>query len=121
MGTGVMRGNMPPFLGTEEEAQMIAAHLVPKLDSRHIADIYGLEGIALGKKVYDIRCGKCHVIGGFNDKSESITGLEETDYIDMLDYAGDYAEEMPDFTGDEKEREALIKYLLSLSNEGGTE
>ncbi|KAA3636630.1 MAG: cytochrome C, partial [Calditrichaeota bacterium] len=42
MGTGVMRGNMPPFLGTEEEAQMIAAHLVPMLASRHLADIYGL-------------------------------------------------------------------------------
>ena len=45
-------------------------------------------------------------------------GLEDQDYHDLLDMAGDLAEEMPSFTGDEVEREALIAYLKSLS-EGG--
>ena len=118
MGASAMFGNMPPFFGCEEEARAIAAHIYNQLDQRHLSEIYQLEGVALGKKVYDIRCGKCHIFNGFNDKSESLIGLEEEDYIDILDMAGDFADEMPEFTGDEKERQALIEYLKTLT-EGG--
>ena len=117
-GVHVMLGNMPEFLGTDEEAQLIASHIYSQTDHRPIAEIYNLEGVALGKKVYDIRCGKCHIFGGFNDKGESLIGLAEQDYIDILDMAGDFAEEMPDFTGDASERAALIQYLLSLKKGG---
>ena len=115
-----MKGNMPEFLGTEEEIELLAAHIDSHIDHRHISAIYGLSGVALGKKVYDIRCGKCHVFGGYNDKAESILGLEDEDYHDLLDMAGDFADEMPAFTGDDREREALIEYLKSLE-EGGTQ
>ncbi len=115
MGTQVIRGNMPPFVGTEDEAQMIASHIYKQIDKRHISEIYNLEGIALGKKVYDIRCGKCHVFNGYNDKSESLLGVSEEDLGDILDMAGDFADEMPDFRGDEKERKALIDYIMSLN------
>jgi mono/diheme cytochrome c family protein len=117
-GAHVMRGNMPEFYGTDEEIDMLAAYLDSKIDHRHLGEIYGLSGVALGKKIYDVRCGKCHVMGGYNDKSESILGLTEEDYNDLLDMAGDLAEEMPPFTGDDAEREALIEYLQSLG-EGG--
>lgn len=119
IGSGVIYGNMPPFMGSEEEAHLIASHIYNQVDHRHISEIYGLEGIALGEKVYQIRCGKCHIIGGFNDKSESlIVDMTAEDLNDILDMAGDFADEMPEFTGDDKEREALIAYLLSLQ-EGG--
>lgn len=118
-GAHVIKGNMPPFMGTDEEIEVLAAHIYGKIDKRHLSEIYNLSGVALGKKVYDIRCGKCHVFGGFNDKSVSILGLTDEDYHDLLDMAGDITEEMPPFTGDKKEREALIMYLKSLS-EGGT-
>ena len=36
---------------------------------------------------------------------------------DILEMAGDFADEMPDFTGDEKERKVLIDYIMSLNNE----
>jgi len=120
MGTHVMKGNMPPFLGTEEEAQMLAAHLHGRLDNRHVSEIYDIQGVALGQRVYEIRCGKCHEVGGYNDKTASLAGLDDVDYNDILDAAGDFADEMPDFTGDEVERAALIEYLKTLQ-EGGTE
>ena len=72
----------------------------------------------LGKKVYDVRCGICHVVGGYNDKTESLEGLSVDDYNELLDYAGELAIEMPDFTGDKVERETLIQYLQTLKKGG---
>jgi len=109
---------MPPFPGTEEESRLLASHIYGQIDNRHIADIYGLEGVELGRKVYEVRCGLCHVVGGYNDKSESLVGLEEEDYHDLLDMAEDFGEEMPAFTGDDREREALVTYLMSLEAGG---
>jgi len=110
-GAQAMRGNMPPFLGNDREAGLIADHLYKYIDKRSMKEIYGLDGVDLGRKVYDIRCGKCHVFGGYNDKAASILGLSPGDINDLLDMAGDLAEAMPPFTGDSTERQALIQYL----------
>jgi len=118
-GVGVLRGNMPPFLGTEAESELIAAHLFEQTDHRPLSEIDGLTGVELGRKVYDIRCGSCHEFGGYNDKAASLVGLDVEDYNDLLDMAGELADEMPDFTGSDEERAALIEYLTSLT-EGGT-
>ena len=40
--------------------------------------------------------------------------MERIDYEDLLDESGDYDPAMPAFSGDEREREALIEYLLTL-------
>jgi mono/diheme cytochrome c family protein len=117
-GVGVMKGNMPPWLGTEHESQLLAAHLYSQTDHRTLAQIYGLSGVELGRKVYDIRCGSCHQVGGFNDKSASLVGLSETEYNDLLDMAGEMADEMPDFTAPTEERQAMIQYLETLSKGG---
>ena len=117
-GVGVMKGNMPPFHGKRVESQLIAGHLYHQLDHRHIGEIYNLTGPELGKKVYEIRCSGCHEFGGYNDKAESLIGLHREDYNDLLDIAGELGEEMPDFTGDNVERTALIDYLIALG-EGG--
>jgi mono/diheme cytochrome c family protein len=113
-GVHALKGNMPPFPGTEEESNMLASNIYSQTDHRPLGEIFGLDGVNLGKKVYDIRCSKCHVVGGYNDKTESLAGLEDQDYQDILDMAGDLGEEMPDFTGDEQERLALIEYLKTL-------
>lgn len=114
IGMIAMRGNMPPWLGTEDEADMLAAHLYAQVDQRPFEQVYPLTGVELGKKVYEIRCGRCHVLGGFNDKTASLAGMERTDYEDIIESAGDFADEMPDFTGNDTEREALIQFLLTL-------
>ncbi len=119
-GTGAMKGNMPPFLGTDEEARLIADTIWAHIDHRPLEDVYGLSGVALGRKVYGIRCGRCHEIGGYNDKSASLVGVSAADLGDILDMAGDIAPEMPAFTGDPAEREALIEYLVSLPAGGAS-
>ncbi len=113
-GAHKLRGNMPPFLGTTSEAVAIARHIYAQTDRRSVAEIYGLSGVELGKKVYDLRCGKCHVIGGFNDKSESILGLSDTDYADFRSSSGDYDEFMPVYTGSDEDWNALVAYLKSI-------
>ncbi|MCP4685603.1 MAG: hypothetical protein GY867_09170, partial [bacterium] len=117
-GTGAMKGNMPPWFGTEKESQLLAAHIYGQVDQRHSSEIYGMSGAALGEKVYELRCSGCHEFDGFNDKFESLVDLTEEDYHDILDMAGEFAEEMPDFTGDKIERAALNEYLMTLT-EGG--
>ncbi len=83
-----------------------------------MSDIHGVDGLELGAIVYDKRCGGCHVVGGYNDKSESLEGLTAEDLNDLLDAASDFGEEMPDFTGDDREREALVLYLQTLGKGG---
>jgi mono/diheme cytochrome c family protein len=117
-GAHVLRGNMPEFLGSEDEAALIANHIWARVDQRPMNEIYGLTGVDLGKKVFEVRCGRCHEIGGYNDKTESLIGLEVDEIEDILDNASDYGEEMPEFTGDDAERSALIAYIQTLE-EGG--
>ena len=118
MATDLLRGNMPPFYGTDEEAALIAEHIWARVDQRAFAEVYGLSGLELGEKVHSIRCGHCHVPGGYNDNRAALKGLERADYEDIFDNGEDYGEGMPNLTGSAEEREALIQYLLSLE-EGG--
>jgi mono/diheme cytochrome c family protein len=118
-GAGVLRASMPPFLGTAEEADLLAAHLWGKLDQRPFAEVHGAEGVALGEQVFRVRCGICHEQGGFRDVSESIVGLSESDLADLLEMSGEIDEAMPAFTGDEAERDALLVYLQSLGKGEG--
>jgi mono/diheme cytochrome c family protein len=118
-GVGVMRGNMPPFAGTEQESKLIAAHIYQQSDHRALSEIYGLSRAELGRKVYGVRCGSCHQIGGYNDKAASLIGLSDDDYNNLLDMAGEMADEMPDFTASDEERAALIEYLKTLPEGGG--
>ncbi len=116
--THLLRGNMPPFWGSAQDASLIAAHIQRRIDTRHLGEIYRLQGIELGRKVYDIRCAGCHQIGGATDKTGSIAGLTDSDYETVLDMASELGEGMPAFTGDAVERAALIQYFRTL-NQGG--
>jgi mono/diheme cytochrome c family protein len=117
-GAHTLAGNMPPFLGTEEEAALLADHIWARVDQRPFAEVYGLGGVELGQKVHSIRCGRCHVPGGYNDNRAVLAGLEREDYEEIFDNGEDYGEGMPNFSGSPEEREALIQYLLTLE-EGG--
>jgi mono/diheme cytochrome c family protein len=114
-GLHVMRGIMPPFPGTEEERNLLAEHVWSQMDQRSLARIHGLSDLALGRKVYEVRCGSCHVVGGYNDKRDSLSGLEAEDLEELLSI--ELADEMPPFSGTDEERAALVKYLLSLDEE----
>jgi mono/diheme cytochrome c family protein len=120
-GIGVMKRRMPPYLGSAHESEMMAAHIYKSIDKRPLSEIHGLSGVELGQKVFQTRCGPCHQMGGYNDKTESLAGLEVEDYEDLLDNAADYDDLMPAFTGSDADRAALIKYLQTLTEGGDDE
>ena len=117
-GANLLRGNMPPFFGTAAEADYIAAYIDHRIDQRSLAAIHGLQGVALGEKVFVVRCGKCHPMGGRGDKTQSLAGLTEEDYRNILDSAADLGMGMPAFTASETDRSALIEYLKTLKAGG---
>jgi mono/diheme cytochrome c family protein len=118
-GTGAMRVNMPPFLGTSEEADLIGAEIWKGVDTRPLEEITGLSGVELGEVVYEMRCGRCHEFGGHQDVGETVTAMDADELGELLDIAEEMDELMPAFTGDEMERATLIEYVLSRSREGG--
>ncbi|MBM3792427.1 MAG: cytochrome c [Acidobacteria bacterium] len=111
-----MKGNMPPFFGSEREAEAIAAYMHARIDTRPMGEIYGLAGVPLGRKVYQVRCGTCHIIGGADDKLPQLAGLGEQDISDLLDLSGQLGEGMPEFTAGENERRAMIEYLKTIGS-----
>ncbi len=113
-GAHLLRGHMPPFLGTPAEAEQIADHLYRRTDHRPLAAIYPVEGLALGRRAYDLRCGKCHAVGTASDKAKSLAGQSAEDLSGMLDMAASLGEGMPAYTGDAAERKALVTYLQAL-------
>ena len=114
-GVHTMYGNMPPFLGSEEEIGLLAAHINKQINHKSLSEIYGLTGMELGQKVYQIRCGGCHQIGGWNDKTETLAEMDEEELNDLLDEAGELADEMPAFTANDVERQLLIEFLMTLN------
>jgi mono/diheme cytochrome c family protein len=115
--THLLRGNMAPFLGTEEEAGKIAAYLRTQVDQRTLAEICAERGVDLGKTAYDIRCGKCHEVGKASDKSKSFAGMSMEEISGLLDMGSALGAGMPDYTGDKTERAALVAYLQLLGKQ----
>jgi len=115
-GSESAKGAMPPFLGTWDESDSLAAFIYQFTDHRSLAEIYGLSGVALGEKVYEKRCGVCHEFGGHNDNSEALIGLSADEYNDFLETSGDIDDNMPQFSGSSAEWQALVQYLLTLQD-----
>ena len=104
----LLKGNMPPFLGTAAEADKIAAYLDVRIDHTPIAD---------GARAYQVRCGKCHVLGTPTDKSKTFAGQNADDLSSVLDALPDLSADMPAYTGGKVERAALIAYLQQLGKQ----
>ncbi|MDP2876134.1 MAG: cytochrome ubiquinol oxidase subunit I [Holophaga sp.] len=108
----LLRGNMPPFPGNAAEAELLATHLHARTDQRPLSARFA--GAVLGRQAFAIRCAICHPVNSPNDKSKSFTGLSAGEIGGLLDMAADLGEGMPPYTGDEKERTALIEHLQTL-------
>jgi hypothetical protein len=108
----LLRGSMPPFLGTPAEASLIADHLARHTDRRPLDAICAERGEDLASRAYRQRCGVCHVPGAAGDVSASFADLSAGDVMDMLDSAADLGVGMPAYTGTGAEREALVEYLV---------
>ena len=111
-------GTVPAFAGTAAEADTLAAWLAARIDTRPLAEATGLAGAELGARSYRVRCGACHVPGGYQDALPTLAGLDAAALSEFLDTAGELAPEMPPFTGDATERAALVAHLLALQPGG---
>jgi len=113
-GIHLLKGQMPPFAGTAAEADKLGAWIHARVDQRPFQEIYPLQGVELGRKVFEIRCARCHTPGGVGDKTQSLAGMTAEDYNGMLDIAADLGEGMPAFTAGAPERAALVQYLQTI-------
>jgi mono/diheme cytochrome c family protein len=116
-GAHLLKGNMPPFLGTPAEADKIASYIYARIDQRPLAEICRAEGIDLGPRAYAVRCGCCHMLGTSHDKSKSFAGQSADDLGTMLDNSAALGDGMPDYTGPTEERAALVAYLQTLGKQ----
>ncbi len=115
-GSAAVKGAMPPFFGTWDESDSLAAYIYESTDHRSLSEIYGLQGAPLGEKVYQVRCGVCHEFGGYNDNSDALIGLSKEEYDELLQTSGDIDDNMPRFSGNAAEWSALVQYLLTLKD-----
>ena len=115
-GLAKMRGRMPPFAGNAREREVLGRWLVERADRTPMAERARREGRDLGSLVYATRCGRCHVEGGFNDKTATFAGLTDEEVRDALTLEND---EMPAFSGTDEEREALVRHLVDRTRKGG--
>lgn len=112
------RGNMPPFLGKPEEADLIAGYLARQIDARPLEEATGLKDVELGRVAFAKRCEVCHVRGARQyDVTAALMDNEEADLNDLLDSAGDLSEFMPAFTGGETQKKAIVQYLLAVKKD----
>jgi mono/diheme cytochrome c family protein len=108
-GLHTMRARMPPFAGSAREREALARWLVERADPTPLADRARRDGQDLGDLVYTMRCGRCHVEGGYDDKLSTFVGFSEADVRDALTLSNDA---MPEFSGSDAERDALVRHLM---------
>lgn len=98
-----MRRRMPPWVGTRQEAEALAAYLMTLKDPSPEPPPAG------GEAVFQIHCSSCHSVDGFRALRELVEGLTDDDLDEYLtDMESDV---MPPFFGSDAERRALAEWL----------
>ncbi len=117
-GSEKIRKPMPPFMGSEEEAKILAEWLWERVDQRPMHEAAGLSGPELGAAVYELRCARCHAIDGPDGLRDPLEGESEED---LREFLSDPADGMPALSGDERDQQALLDFILGWyeSEKGG--
>ena len=100
----IMRGGMPPFLGTTEEAATLAAYLYSRGQVPAKSDAPA--------EIWRRRCGWCHTIAGeMHPLVENIHGMTVPEIEEMVKNLDSIGDTMPEWTGSEEELKALSSYI----------
>lgn len=102
--TELMRGRMPPFPGTVEEARAVAYYL------RNTT--FPTKPPASGRAVFRRRCAQCHTLtGALRPLAPSLGGSSAADIQEMIGMLGADDAPMPPWTGPEEDLQQLSDYL----------
>ncbi len=107
---------MPPFAGTEAEADALAAYLVGHWHGKEI-DGPAAEGPGddrAGARLFEEYCAACHLP---DDLAGSIAGLTQPVLVDLLGRLDEISAEMEPFPGSDEEAALLASFLSALNNE----
>lgn len=107
------RPYMPPFFGTQREAQALAAYIIGDLHGKPVEFAALTAPVDAGQQLYDSRCIGCHgkqiVVDWASTQSveEISAGLVHLSEID---------DAMQDFAGSDAELQQLASHLQALAN-----
>lgn len=104
---------MPPFAGTDAEADALAAYIVGGLHGKEVV-VQESGGSNGGETLFENNCSACHAVEDLSPSFDGVTieGIRET--LATLDQISD---EMEPFEGSDDETELLAAFLYSLNNE----
>lgn len=71
---------------------------------------------AVGEDVFRIACRSCHTVDGYNGLKKRLRGLDEQFVYELTGRLEFIRGQMPPFAGNDVERRALAKYLVSISD-----
>ncbi len=99
---------MPPFAGTEAEAEALAAYLVGEWHGKDVALPAKQAGVISGDRLFEQHCAACHVP---EDLHETLAALEAGEVVDLLGRLDEISAEMEPFTGTEEEAKVLAGFI----------
>lgn len=99
---------MPPFAGTEAEAETLAAYLVGEWHGKDVALPAKQAGVISGDRLFEQHCAACHVP---EDLHETLAALEAGEVVDLLGRLDEISAEMEPFTGTEEEAKVLAGFI----------
>jgi mono/diheme cytochrome c family protein len=117
--TGYMRGAMPPFLGTAEEAALIAGYVASKAGSITVSTAQ-----TNPEHLWKINCGLCHTIDGFRPLRTAFTGMSHSDIKDAVLTASELSDAMPPFYGSDADADKIATYIetqMTAAAKGGNQ
>ena len=111
---------MPPFVGTPEERDALAAYLalLGGQSAESLAAPMGAAGGA-GEASFEERCAACHGPGTDWPMGPRVRGRTAEQFYDLLGRLPQINEAMPPFDGTDAERRALAAYIATLRAPAG--
>lgn len=104
---------MPPFVGTEAEAEALAAYIAGAVHGKELAEpAAALAGDNAGRALFEEHCSACHDSADLGPATE---GLERAEIVAMLATLDQISDEMEPFAGSVEEAAELGSYLYHLS------
>ncbi len=104
---------MPPFAGTQQEAEALAAFIASGIHGKEIvAEADKAEVADPGLELFESNCASCHEAA---DLGPATAEMERDEIVSMLATLDQLSDEMEPFAGSEEETAALASFLYYLS------